>query len=145
MTENEKKYIEQRIADGASVADISSELGYVMDDTVRPLDETPAEEAKYEYAANCGRNHEYYKDPTYHNAVTNLGDEALIQKEREKYYKPSTIREPIDIPAQPPVYKREKSKRYEVIGLIMRICDLAGYELAERVVLRDKATGRILW
>ena len=43
-----------------------------------------------------------------------------------------------------PIHTRRKSKRYETIGLIMRIVDLAGFELADRIVLRDKVTGEIL-
>ena len=43
-----------------------------------------------------------------------------------------------------PAYKSKKSRRFETIGLITRICDLAGFELAERVVLKDKETGEIL-
>lgn len=43
-----------------------------------------------------------------------------------------------------PIHTRRKSKRYETIGLIMRIVDLAGFELVDRIVLRDKVTGEIL-
>ena len=43
-----------------------------------------------------------------------------------------------------PVYVSRKSRRYETIGLIMRIVDLAGFELVDRIRLKDKTTGEIL-
>ena len=78
--------------------------------------EMTAVKDKHGYAESKGRNHEYYKDPTYISAVNK----------------------------SVPVYKSRRSRRYETIGLIMHICDLAGFELAERVVLRDKKTGEVL-
>lgn len=76
---------------------------------------------KHDYAENKGRNQEFYKDPTYISAA-------------KRPYRNKDV----------PVYSKRHSRRYETIGLIMRICDLAGFELAERVVLRDKATGEVL-
>lgn len=88
------------------------------------------EDAKYEYAARNYRNKEYYKDPTHHNVANKDGYSGRPRD----YHKSDSA----------PVYIPRRSKRYEVIGMIMRLVDLAGFELAERVVLRDKVTGEVL-
>lgn len=85
------------------------------------------QDANYEYAVKNYRNKEFYPDPTHHRVVRRSGYSG---KDRNK--------------DTAPVYISRKSRRYEVIGTIMRICDLAGFELAERVVLKDKATGEVL-
>lgn len=83
--------------------------------------------SKEDYADRKHRNSEYYKDPTYHGA-----------KHRDNGY----FKRPKNNSA--PVYFSSRSRRYELIGVITRICDLAGFELAERIVLRDKETGEVL-
>lgn len=37
----------------------------------------------------------------------------------------------------------ERDRFYRTLGCILRVCELAGYELEEHIVLRDKGTGRI--
>ena len=86
----------------------------------------------YEYAHHRGRNQEYYKDPTYHTARRN--NDGYFDSRRRRMDKPHD---------SVPVYFSTKSKRFELIGIIMRLCDIAGFELAERIVLKDKETGEI--
>lgn len=83
--------------------------------------------SKEDYADRKHRNSEFYKDPTYHGA-----------KHRDNGY----FKRPKNNSA--PVYFSSRSRRYELIGVITRICELAGFELAERIVLRDKETGEVL-
>lgn len=83
--------------------------------------------ANYEYASRNHRNKEYYHDPTHHRAVNS-------DKYSDRSRKSNSA----------PVHISRKSKRYELIGMIMRLVDLAGFELAERVVLKDKKTGKVL-
>ena len=92
----------------------------------------PGEMSRDDYAYSRGRNREFYPDPTYHQA------------KRGYYQNPNYV--PREKPAEKtvPYYIPRHSRRHETIGLIMRICDLAGFELAERVVLRDKETGEVL-
>ena len=66
------------------------------------------------------------------NKKFGLGANNRIERRNQRPY--------VDVP----IHTRRKSKRYETIGLIMRIVDLAGFELADRIVLRDKVTGEIL-
>ncbi len=37
----------------------------------------------------------------------------------------------------------EASRFYKVIGCVLRILELSGYSLEEKIVLRDKRTGKI--
>ena len=71
--------------------------------------------SKEEYHEMHGRNSEGYKDPTYIQAMRNLG-----------------------------AYGCYKSRRYKLMGVIFKACDLAGFELVGRITLRDKKTGEIL-
>lgn len=86
------------------------------------------ENNQYDYAMKHGRNQEYYRDPTYHSAKKRMD----ISGKKKKDY------------TSAPVYVSRKSRRYETIGLIMRIVDLAGFELVDRIRLKDKTTGEIL-
>lgn len=86
------------------------------------------ENNQYDYAMKHGRNQEYYRDPTYHSAKKRMD----IPGKKKKDY------------TSAPVYVSRKSRRYETIGLIMRIVDLAGFELVDRIRLKDKTTGEIL-
>ena len=43
-----------------------------------------------------------------------------------------------------PVYTGRKSRQYETVGAIIRILDLAGFKLGDRLVLIDKETGEVL-
>ena len=85
-----------------------------------------------DYAYSRGRNREYYPDPTYHQA------------KRGYYQNPNYVPREKSTEKAVPYYIPRHSRRHETIGLIMRICELAGFELAERVVLRDKETGEVL-
>lgn len=38
---------------------------------------------------------------------------------------------------------KEEKKFRSFIGCILRICELSGYHLEERIVVKDKATGKI--
>ena len=99
----------------------------------------------YDYNMSRGRNHEYYPDPTYHkmargyynaprpNAQYDRRSDGITDETRDGYRGRGH--------GATPYYVSHKSRRYETIGLILRIVDLAGFELAERVVLRDKETG----
>lgn len=111
---DENDYVRERLDEGATMAEIVDELGYSKE-----------KQDAYDYAEKNGRNKEFYPDPTYHKA-----------KRRSIDRKPRT--------KGAPVYISTRSKRYELIGCITRLCDLAGFELADRIVLRDKATGEIL-
>lgn len=86
-----------------------------------------------DYAYSRGRNREYYPDPTYHQAKQGRYSYDSGYAPREKSTEKAV-----------PYYIPRHSRRHETIGLIMRICELAGFELAERVVLRDKETGEVL-
>lgn len=87
---------------------------------------------KYEYADRRGMNQEFYQDPTYHTAKNRNGYFRNGYQQRSRNSNGT------------PVYFSTRSKRYELIGIITRLCDLAGFELAERIVLRDKETGEVL-
>ena len=106
--------------------------------------EIPGQETlpAYEYAQSRGRNQEFYKDPTYHGARKNYENRGYFTEEhpRDGEVHQSQGRYPYNVP----VYQRRKSRRYETIGLIMRIADLAGFKLGDRIVLIDKETGEIL-
>lgn len=39
--------------------------------------------------------------------------------------------------------EEERQKRFKLIGIIQRLCDICGYSVEERIVLKDKETGRI--
>lgn len=107
----------------------------------QPIDE-PID--KHEAYARKGRNQEYYRDPTY----TSVRRNNEYQMHNPGYFGKDRARNNYETQAEPytaaPIYKRRKSRRYEVIGLIIRILDISGFELADRIVLRDKETGEIL-
>lgn len=112
---DENDYARERLEEGATMAEISSELGYSKEE----------KQDAYDYAEKRGRNKEFYPDPTYHKAKRR----SIDRKPKSK---------------GAPVYISTRSKRYELIGCITRLCDLAGFELADRIVLKDKVTGEIL-
>ena len=89
----------------------------------------PGEMSRDDYAYYRGRNREYYPDPTYHSVRQNYD-----RRDRGPYKPKDTV----------PVYFSTKSKRHELVGIIMRLCDIAGFELPERIVLKDKETGEVL-
>lgn len=86
----------------------------------------------YEYAQKKGMNKEFYKDPTYH-AARRRNDGYFDSRQRRMDKPHDSV----------PVYFSSRSKRFELVGIIMRLCDIAGFELAERIVLKDKETGEI--
>ena len=64
-----------------------------------------------------------YLDPTAHSAIKNA-----------------------DEPSTPGFIKTDRldDERYrKMIGLILRACELAGYSVEERIVLKDKYTGKV--
>lgn len=60
------------------------------------------------------KNGEGYPDPTAY--------EAIVKTDAEYY---------------------EKKRVMKVIGCILRICELSGFHLEEKLVLRDKRTGKV--
>jgi len=72
---------------------------------------------KHEYYACYGKNYEGYNDPTYFKAVRNIE----LGGGREHH----------------------ESRRYKLMGIIFAACNALGFEMVERVVLRDKHTGKI--
>lgn len=62
-----------------------------------------------------GHNHENYPDPTMYKTVK--------KDEFEKHL--------------------EWEKHYKTIGCILRICELAGFSVENRIILRDKKTGKV--
>lgn len=115
-----------------------------INDGVASEYEFPEQIDRHEAYARRGRNQEYYRDPTYTSVRRNNENRGYFTENHERQ---SSGRYPWGEHPQSnqvPVYQRRKSRRYEVIGLIMKIVDLAGFELAERIVLRDKETGEIL-
>lgn len=88
---------------------------------------------KHDYAESKGRNQEFYPDPT-HVEVRRRMDDNGYPKRYQNHRRSGGI----------PAYYSTKSKRHELIGVITRICEIAGFELAERIVLRDKTTGEVL-
>lgn len=60
------------------------------------------------------KNSEGYNDPTAHDAVT-----KVIREENERMRRVSTV-----------------------IGVIKSVVDLAGFDLIERIALKDRKTGR---
>ena len=45
--------------------------------------------------------------------------------------------------AEPDDYDRKRFLR--VVGCILRICELSGFHLEEKIVLKDKRTGRVYY
>ena len=42
-----------------------------------------------------------------------------------------------------PVYTGRKSRQFETVGCVIRMLDLAGFKLGDRLVLIDKETGEV--
>ena len=61
------------------------------------------------------KNHEGYPDPTAGEAISNI--EIAKKSGNERLYK--------------------------TIGCILRVCELAGYSVEERIVLKDVKTGKV--
>lgn len=59
-------------------------------------------------------NAEGYPDPTAYEAIKNLEERAI-----------------------------EKERHSKLIGCILRVCELAGFSVEERIILRDNRTGRV--
>lgn len=70
---------------------------------------------------NPVKNEEGYMDLTRYDAVENIDRE---QKERERE-------------------KHEAARVTKLVHTVFYICNIAGFDVAERIVLRDKKTGRI--
>ena len=77
-------------------------------------------ELKSEY--ELSHNGENYPDPTPYHAIKNIEREEAMTK---------TIQSDWEL-------------HHKLIGCILRICELAGFSVESRIVLRDKKTGR-LW
>lgn len=67
------------------------------------------------------KNQEGYMDMTRHDAVENIEREQR-EKERET---------------------REAARVTKLVHTLFYICNIAGFDVAERIVLRDKKTGRV--
>lgn len=63
------------------------------------------------------RNSEGYLDPTAHDAITKADAEAKLAWERHR----------------------------KLIGGLLRMCELSDFEVIERIVVRDKRTGKVWW
>ena len=63
------------------------------------------------------RNESGYLDPTAYTAIMNIEGSAVTIEDYERFHK--------------------------LLKAIKNICDIAGFELAERVILADKKSGRI--
>lgn len=59
-----------------------------------------------------------------------------LKKNAEGYPDPTPYQAIVNIESEHERYRK-------VIGCILRICELSGFELEERIVLKDKRTGRI--
>lgn len=70
---------------------------------------------------NPVKNQEGYMDMTRHDAVENIEREQR-EKERET---------------------REAARVTKLVHTLFYICNVAGFDVAERIVLRDKKTGRV--
>lgn len=69
----------------------------------------------FNYDRDLQRNAEHYPDPTAYRAIKNA----------DRRFDP------------------DSERHYKLIGAILRICELAGFTVVERVVLQDNRTGRI--
>lgn len=50
----------------------------------------------------------------------------------------------LDLTAYEAIRNVEASERFhKLMGCILRVCELAGFSVEERIVLKDKSTGRI--
>lgn len=67
------------------------------------------------------RNEEGYMDLTPHDAIENI-DREEREKEREK---------------------REAARVTKLVHTVFNVCNLAGFDVAERIVLVDKRTGKV--
>lgn len=63
------------------------------------------------------KNAEGYPDPTAYEAIQRIEGSVYQNPEKERFFK--------------------------VIGCVLRILELSGYSLEEKLVLRDKRTGKI--
>lgn len=72
------------------------------------------------------RNAEGYPDPTAYEAI------SKAERDGNTY---SVMNPSADC------YERERFMK--VVGCILRICELSGYHLEEKLVLKDKRTGKI--
>lgn len=68
-----------------------------------------------------------------------INEDRELQKNGEGYPDP-TAYEAIKN-TEPDDYDRKKFLR--VVGCILRICELSGFHLEEKLVLRDKRTGKV--
>lgn len=53
-------------------------------------------------------------------------------------------KDPTYFQAMKNIEAHHKSRCYNLMGIIFKACDLAGFELVGRITLRDKRTGEIL-
>lgn len=65
-----------------------------------------------------------------------------LKKNGEGYPDP-TAYEAILRAEGPTTYEQECEMHHKLIGCILRICELAGYSVESRIVLKDKRTGKI--
>lgn len=72
------------------------------------------------------RNAEGYPDPTAYDAISKVERDSNIY---------SSVNPAAD------AYERDRFMK--VVGCILRICELSGFHLEEKLVLKDKRTGKI--
>lgn len=66
-------------------------------------------------------NHEHYQDLTAYQALKNIELEEQEQRQKQK----------------------EEERYNKFLGCIFRICELSGYHIEERIVVKDLRTGKI--
>lgn len=110
---------------------------YQFQNEAAPYGYSEEKRSLYENDMAHQRNQEGYPDRTYHGAARRYNGNDRGNSHPRDGYSPRPY-------TAAPHYIPTRSKRFEVIGVLMRIVDLAGFEFAERVVLRDKETGEIL-
>lgn len=121
-----KKLSEQ----GCSVKEIAKVM-HLDESEVHPLLDD-----KYDYFEKTGKNHEGYPDPTWCQAsrrVTHTHTDNTNHKDFDN------TRIYADGYSRP-----QHSRRYQLVGLIRKMAEMAGFEVVDRIVLKNKKTGEVL-
>lgn len=95
-----------------------------------------------------------YQRPRYNdvyarnNTSQDSGDQTDGYSEQTKYYTEDRRETGRDVVRQYnndgiPVYTGRKSRQFETVGCVIRMLDLAGFKLGDRLVLIDKETGEV--
>lgn len=86
-----------------------------------------------------GRNYRPRYNDVYARNTQNSGDQTDGYSEQQSNYYSDDRRSNDSIP----VYTGRKSRQFETVGCIIRMLDLAGFKLGNRLVLIDKETGEV--